>query len=432
MNQNGNEPFLFDLHEAIAFRQGEEIDDLYGISIQPDVNIIKESNYIQLRGVLMVSGDYQSLPREEPMFYMDNQEDEENYVQQVKALDNGFTTFQYPIPVDITIPASRVNQTGEPDVEIEYFDYELPEPKTLHVYAKIRLANVEVEDEYELEPQAEERNESNVNSDFQLQEIPSFNDHEEPEDTVDEVQSVEENENKESDSKGREFWQKKQSQSLNEFFNNKENKAKAKEKPEVAENKEKPENKQYENEKYENEYQADYENVEPVKEKKKEKKEEVEPVKEKEKEEVKPVEEKKEKKEKKEEVEPAKEEKKKEKKKDKKKEKPSSPEIVEQKSKKDYDENDGQDDYDDQDGSKKPKKKMFGLNYLSHFFRDGEEEQEKEKVSVKMRFVQENETLDSIADSYKVTVSQLERLNGLEENQEIKAGDVLYVPYNKS
>ncbi|WP_054753456.1 hypothetical protein [Piscibacillus salipiscarius] len=212
MNYNGNEPFLFDLHEEITFRQGEEIDDLYGISIQPDVNILKESSYIQLRGVLMVSGDYQSLPREEPMYIMDQDDDDENYVQQVKALDNGFTTFQYPIPVDITIPVNRVNETGEPDVEIEYFDYELPEPKSLHVYAKIRLANVEV-----LEDLEEVRQDEQVNSDFQLQEIPSFDEEEQEQDEEhyeEELRPQEEmmhepEETEEEQKKGREFWNKK-------------------------------------------------------------------------------------------------------------------------------------------------------------------------------------------------------------------------------
>ncbi|MGP4071376.1 LysM peptidoglycan-binding domain-containing protein [Piscibacillus sp. B03] len=467
MNYNGNEPFLFDLHEEITFRQGEEIDDLYGISIQPDVNIIKEATYIQLRGVLMVSGDYQSLPREEPMYLMD-QDDDENYVQQVKALDNGFTTFQYPIPVDITIPANRVNETGEPDVEIEYFDYELPEPKSLHVYAKIRLANVEVEEEY-----SEERHEEDVNSDFQVQEIPSFEEddqkegaeeeteedtrpHEESAEATAEVETeesaeataeVETEESSEDKTKGREFWNKKETQSFTEFFNNKEKKAKAEEKPKAKEQKDQVEyqDNAYKDEKdnveyQDNAYQGNKDNVEyqdntymqdnkenesakenQMKQEKEEKQDDVVEEEKKAKDEAK-EEAKKEKKEKKE------AKKKESKKKDKKQEKQdTSPEVKQKSSKDDYDDHD---QMDDEDG-KKPKKKMFGLNYLSNFFRDDEELREKEKVSVKMRFVQQNETLESIAESYKVPVSQLERLNGLEDDRQLKAGDVLYVPYKK-
>ncbi|RPF55464.1 LysM peptidoglycan-binding domain-containing protein [Aquisalibacillus elongatus] len=371
MSHNGNEPFLFDLHEHITFRQGEEIDDLYGISIQPDVNIIKESNYIQLRGVLMVSGDYQSLPREEPMYYVDDQEESENYVQQVKALDNGFTTFQYPIPVDITIPSNRVTQTGEPDVEIEYFDYELPEPKSLHVYAKIRLSQVEMQEESMNREDVEE--EEQMNSDFELEEIPSYED-----DEVDEAPAHEPPE------KGREFWQKKESQSFSEFFNKKEEKAKQ----------EAEENQEMMDEENEN---MEYE--EPVQEVKKEKEKES------------PVQE----------VEDQPEEKEKsvQEVKDQKKEKPTQEQ--------DEDDYDMKDDKDD-DQSGEQKKKPFGLKYLSNFFRDDEEP---EKVSVRMRFVQENETLDSIADAYQVSVSQLEHLNGLEDRADLKTGDVLYVPYKK-
>ncbi|GEL77445.1 LysM peptidoglycan-binding domain-containing protein [Tenuibacillus multivorans] len=359
MSTQENEPMLFDLHEQITFRQGEEIDDLYGISIQPDVNVIKESSYIQLRGVLMVSGDYQSLPREEPMLYVDNHEDDENYVQQVKALDNGFTTFQYPIPVDITLPSNRVAEINEPDVEVEYFDYELPEPGSLHVYTKIRLIGVEVAKE---EARHEETHqETEVNYDFELKEVPSFEAEElgasELETDLGEVPevNVEEEPAENEDKKGRDFWKKEKSQSLNEFFNKKEDKKDFKEEY----------NEEYDNEQYENvEYQdnMDYEEEEYAE-------------------------------------------------------------------KDDYHE--PEQEYEDdgkEDGEEKPKKKKgFGLGYLSSFFR----EDEPERVSVKMRFVQENETLESIANAYEVSVYNLERINGLESGDELHAGDVLYVPYEK-
>lgn len=53
---NSKEPYAFKIYEKINFRQGEEVDDLYSISIDPEVDVIQESNYIQLRGVLIVSG----------------------------------------------------------------------------------------------------------------------------------------------------------------------------------------------------------------------------------------------------------------------------------------------------------------------------------------------------------------------------------------
>ena len=62
---NSKEPYAFKIYEKINFRQGEEVDDLYSISIDPEVDVIQESNYIQLRGVLIVSGDYQTMPKKE-------------------------------------------------------------------------------------------------------------------------------------------------------------------------------------------------------------------------------------------------------------------------------------------------------------------------------------------------------------------------------
>ncbi|MGM8214254.1 LysM peptidoglycan-binding domain-containing protein [Bacillaceae bacterium W0354] len=342
MSTNGSEPILFDLEEKIIFRQGEEIDDLYGISIQPDINVFQEATHIQLRGVLMVSGEYQSVPREEPVYLVDEDQDEETYVQQVKALDNGFTTFQYPIPVDITIPSNRVTETGEPEVDIEYFDYELPEPKSLHVFAKIRLDGVEMTQTEEERPE--------FNPDFELKAVPtidySFDDNHEVEqkeevaETIAEAEeNLEEQSNDANEEKEREFWKKKnKSQSLQEFFQKKEEKAKASDVEEYEDD--------YEDSIDEEEYYDAEEH--------------------------------------------------------------------------DYDE----DDEPDVESSDEEKPKKKGLKYLANLFRS----EEPEKVQLKIRFVQEDETLDSIASAYEISVSKLERLNGLEEGYEIKTGDVLYVP----
>ncbi|GAA0456777.1 LysM peptidoglycan-binding domain-containing protein [Alkalibacillus silvisoli] len=368
-------PYQFEVREIINFKRGEEIDDLYSIAIDPDVKVIHESNYVQVRGVLVVRGDYQTTHlNQESQYIMD--EDEQNTVQQVRTLDNGFMEFQYPIPIDITIPHNRIRTDDHIQVVIDYFDYELPESKTLKIYSNVRLDGTAI-------LEAEERSDDPaVQSDFELkefptieQEEPSYDDqdyetdegHEDPyyyDSTANYNEQVNYEESAESDpvenegEKGRDFWKKKEGQSLHEFFH------KGKVDGDSS--------------------QDTSQNVEEVT--------------------VAAMNE------------------------------PSDEvhDYGEEHETHDADEDTDTDTDTFADGSegeedekKKESKPKKGLGYLSKFFR---EDEESSRVKMRMRFVQENDTLESIANYYQVSVSKLERLNDLEVGDSLKAGDVLYVP----
>ncbi|MDV2581131.1 LysM peptidoglycan-binding domain-containing protein [Alkalibacillus haloalkaliphilus] len=366
-------PYQFEVRENINFKRGEEIDDLYSIAIDPDVKVIHESNYVQIRGVLVVRGDYQTTNYDQESQYIVDDEDF-NTVQQVRTLDNGFMEFQYPIPIDITIPHNRLRTDDHIQVVIDYFDYELPESKTLKVYSNVRLDGTEM-----VEVAEERYDEEEADSDFELKEFPTMQDedyehddgqdHEyneydeyEQEDQHDtDVETYDEPDVDSDEEKGRDFWKKKDSQSLHEFFNKKD-------------------------EKVDEDTTSNVEEVNVS----------------------------------------------------------AMPEETDD----DADADDNHDYYDHHDGDtdtdtdtdtiaeaddaeekveQKESKAKKGLSYLSKFFR---EDEEKGTVQMRMRFVQEDDTLESIANYYQVSVSKLERLNGLEAGDTLSAGDVIYVPGN--
>ncbi|WP_188206296.1 LysM peptidoglycan-binding domain-containing protein [Alkalibacillus aidingensis] len=369
MNNYDQVPYQFEVRENISFRRGEEIDDLYSIAIDPDVNVIHENSFVQVRGVLVVRGDYQTNEQNLQSHYIVD-EDEQNTVQQVRALDNGFMEFQYPIPIDITIPKNRLRTDDDIQVVIDYFDYELPEPNTLKIYSNVRLDGTVALDE------ATRADENDLTqSDFELKEFPtmqedSFDSNYDDGNEVTEASSfneesayqTEETNDYDGDhdgenEKGRELWKKQQkTQSIQEFFKKKDPYEGQTE--EVAQDTNDPtgvypeqSDAESEHDEYEN-YDEDYDDLDPT----------------------------------------------------------------------DYDEDhDADDHYDSEDEEKKPKK---GISYLSKFFR----EESSGKVKVRMRFVQENETLQSIANNYDVSVAKLERINGIQAGDELNEGDVIYVP----
>ncbi|MFC0014967.1 MULTISPECIES: LysM peptidoglycan-binding domain-containing protein [Allobacillus] len=374
---NNKEPYAFKIFEKISFRQGEEVDDLYSISIDPEVDVIQEENYIQLRGVLVVSGDYQTFPKKEPLYIVDDEED--NVVQQVRMLDNGFMTFQYPIPVDITVPVDRVERDHHLEVKVDYFDYELPEPQTLNIQSSIRIDGIAERDANDAYP------EQSAPSDFELKEFPTFQEeqegpsfHDEPftdasaeqsmgqhtaQPSEEPAKEVYHEEDSQEEQKGRDFLKKDKPQSFAEFFNKK--------KSAKDELKEKHEDKAESKESTKDEYKK-----EAVDSSEKQMKEDAQYEKKETFTEEKEV-------------------------------KAEADEKIEGKA-----------------DEVEKKKEASGLSYLSKFFRNDEPT----SSQLTVRFVQKNETLESIAETYNLPSSKLERMNNLEDPSMLEEGDIIYVP----
>ncbi|WP_018660942.1 LysM peptidoglycan-binding domain-containing protein [Heyndrickxia acidiproducens] len=73
---------------------------------------------------------------------------------------------------------------------------------------------------------------------------------------------------------------------------------------------------------------------------------------------------------------------------------------------------------------KKKKSKFESISLTDFFARKIEEKPAKLKICI----VQEGETLDLLAEKYDINVQQILRMNHLEVNQDVYAGQVLYVP----
>ena len=68
------------------------------------------------------------------------------------------------------------------------------------------------------------------------------------------------------------------------------------------------------------------------------------------------------------------------------------------------------------------------VSYLSDMFSDSEEES---YTRMRLCIVQEQDTIDSIAERYQVSALQLIKLNRLDEDYDVKEGQLLYIPHKK-
>ncbi|NMD70518.1 stage VI sporulation protein D [Bacillus sp. DNRA2] len=136
-----NQSFLrFSLEESVWFQKGQEVADLLSISLDPNITIIENDQYVAIRGSLELTGEYKRVDEE-----VTEQEDiisAPKFVQSVEEREGGLCEFLHRFPVDITIPNNRIESVYDIDVSIDSFDYAVPERSCLRLVAELTISGL--------------------------------------------------------------------------------------------------------------------------------------------------------------------------------------------------------------------------------------------------------------------------------------------------
>jgi stage VI sporulation protein D len=168
---NENESYLrFSLEESIWFQKGQEVAELYSLSLEPNVTIQERDQYVVIQGTLDLIGEYKEERRSGESEIKDyTQSFLPKNIQHVERRDDGINMFTHRFPVDITIPYNRINSIADVDVAIQTFDYALPEKNCLKLQADLVITGIykeqpvsfeqdeELSDQLELEDDSSER-----------------------------------------------------------------------------------------------------------------------------------------------------------------------------------------------------------------------------------------------------------------------------------
>jgi stage VI sporulation protein D len=140
LSQENQSSLRFSLEESLWFRKGQEVEELVSISLDPDITIQENDQYVTIRGSLQLTGEYKSYEGS------NENEDESNatqkFVERVESREEGNCDFSHRFPVDITIPNNRIQSIYDIDVLVESFDYSLPERSCLKLSAELTISGL--------------------------------------------------------------------------------------------------------------------------------------------------------------------------------------------------------------------------------------------------------------------------------------------------
>ncbi|MFD2446241.1 stage VI sporulation protein D [Bacillus sp. CGMCC 1.16607] len=139
MSQESQSCLRFSLEESVWFQRGQEVEELVSISLDPNITIQENDQYVTIRGSLELTGEYK---RQNGFAENDGLDSIQKWVHSVVERDEGICEFAHQFPVDITIPTYRIRDLNEIDVEIETFDYVLPERSCLKLTADLNITGL--------------------------------------------------------------------------------------------------------------------------------------------------------------------------------------------------------------------------------------------------------------------------------------------------
>lgn len=231
MSNNGPSVFTFELNESLWFKKGQEVEELMGVSLEPEISIQDFDEYVSIRGVIELNGEYFQVKEEAEEEQVLSLRDypSKRLMERVEHYENGVNEFFHRFPVEISVPKYRVNVLDEVMVGIESFDYELPEKSQLKLNATVAIHGVKEENvqrdmgEEKVKEEEEELERAEPPFDTPVDESFHFDvkEKEKVEKEGSEItNSAETNSSEEKTSEEKDRWKYKKTQSLSEFFNN--------------------------------------------------------------------------------------------------------------------------------------------------------------------------------------------------------------------
>lgn len=146
------EQLTFTMEETVWLNKGQEIEQVLSMSLEPEVSIEEKSDHVQIKGGLRLVGKY--IPSAEKE--LERLDDESINFRSIDEMsENGEISHFFPI--DVTIPLSRIENLEDIYVQVQSFDYDLAEKDCLQLIADVVITGINMGNKAENEPSEQER-----------------------------------------------------------------------------------------------------------------------------------------------------------------------------------------------------------------------------------------------------------------------------------
>ncbi|SDI35828.1 stage VI sporulation protein D [Alteribacillus persepolensis] len=141
MGAEHSSALTFNLEESVWLDKGQKMKELLSLGLEPDIRIEEKLDYVAIKGGLHLKGAYRPLDENRQEEHTDDRPSPQ-YVEQNNEKEDGVAEITHFFPVDVTIPFNRIHNLDDIYVQIDGFDYDLPEPDCIQLTADISITGM--------------------------------------------------------------------------------------------------------------------------------------------------------------------------------------------------------------------------------------------------------------------------------------------------
>ncbi|WP_017726705.1 stage VI sporulation protein D [Halalkalibacterium ligniniphilum] len=145
MTQEHPSKLTFSIEESVWLNKGQEIKEILSMSLEPDISIEEKGTHVFIKGGLRLVGEYLPVKHGEAFDanapFLQEQVSFRS-VEEMSIGDDGTGEIKHVFPIDVTIPLSRIQNLEDVFVEVESFDYDLPEKSCIQLTADVAISGM--------------------------------------------------------------------------------------------------------------------------------------------------------------------------------------------------------------------------------------------------------------------------------------------------
>jgi stage VI sporulation protein D len=153
MSKEQHSPIRFQLEESIWLDHHANAAEITSLELEPEVEVIEDSDLIMIRGSLVLTGKFEPAEEEDDQsldlessslaeqlhFQPLRVEQKEVYQRKHRG------KIEKRFPVDVTVPLNKIDQLEDVFVYVEQFDYTVSEGHRLNVQAEVAISGIRAE-----------------------------------------------------------------------------------------------------------------------------------------------------------------------------------------------------------------------------------------------------------------------------------------------
>ncbi|MBU8905064.1 stage VI sporulation protein D [Desertibacillus haloalkaliphilus] len=150
MPQDHPSKLSFSIEESVWLNKGQEISEIVSMSLEPEIAIEERSDHIVIRGGLQLFGEYRpENDNENPNTESESLQEQVSFrsIEDVTDTADDLGEITHYFPIDVTIPLNRISNLDDIYVQIESFDYDLPERSCIQLTADVTISGMDASDQ---------------------------------------------------------------------------------------------------------------------------------------------------------------------------------------------------------------------------------------------------------------------------------------------